>query len=77
MTYTHQKKDGQNVYRTEDVFGELEVKSGEELDGSTLDELCQILIKSGNAETVSGSVPGRDITYTFKRAPTWSDTNDT
>jgi hypothetical protein len=76
MTHAESKTKGGWRYETEDVFGKLTVESAERLDGSTLDSLVGLMLKTTKAATTSGEVnlpQGGTVNFNFVRAPSWDE----
>lgn len=78
MIFQEKKVEEGFEYKVEDVFGVIELKSPEKLEGETLDSIVVILLKGPNAGRVEGEVatPFGPLSYVFTRAPQWEDDDE-
>jgi hypothetical protein len=72
MIFSEKKENNSFVYKTVDVFGEMEFSSPTKLKPELLDQIFLAIfnIKS-NTETIEGEVAGTGISYKFKKAKQW------
>ncbi len=57
-------------YVTEDLFGEIELLSGNELTKEELDLLVDAIIKGAGGDG-DISVNGKIVSFNFRKAPSW------
>jgi len=72
MIFSEKKENNSFVYKTVDVFGEMEFISPTKLKPELLDQIFLAIfnIKS-NTETIEGEIAGTGISYKFKKAKQW------
>ena len=79
MIYQEKKLKAGYSYKLEEIFGTVTIKSSKRLKGELLDDLIVLMLKNkAKTETITGTIKHNEgeVSYTFKRAPLWSEDDE-